>query len=401
MKRRPFLLLVLTSLVSAALACGQTPTPSPTPIPTQGPTPTPLPVQAPGWEGITLQTLCLEVEQSFPDAPEDRKEVVTPKIGETTQRVLSRLGLRFAEADCDADLLITMTGQASSANYLGAGRCYEGAEVSGEIQLSASGRTPLTVTMSRSRPLPSAIASSYCAKEPYEAPFPLIWPQALLDGLSQLWGPHVPLSTIRDDEWMISSAALQVLAGMGPVEGAVPAIIQVLESDEWFTVRASAARALGAMGAEEGVIPTLIGVIEDEDEDSSVRMGAIGALGVIGPEATEAIPAIIHVLLKENDVVLSPLAAETLGQIGPQSPEVIPALIQALEGEWHSIRQSAAKGLGMIGPQAMEAVPNLIHALEDEAEVVREASVEALIAITGQDLGADAAAWQAWWQSQK
>ena len=398
MKRGAVLLLFLTVLAGGILACGKESTSSPTPTPTTGPTPTPLPLQASGWEGVTVQTICLEVEQSFPEMPPELKDVATPKISETTQRILGELGLQFVDVSCDATMVITMTGQAIAEEYYGIGRCYEGAKVNGEILLTGSGRTPLTVSINLSHPPPSMISSEHCNKAPFDAPFSLIWPQALLNGLTQLWGPQVPIAAMWDEEWIVSTAALNLLGSIEPVEGIAPALIQILESDELYMVRANAARALGGMGAEEGVIPALIHVLEDEYEDDSVRGGAAVALMQIGPEAAEAVPVLIQVLADENDFWLSPLAAKALAQIGPETTEVFSALVQALEEGNSSVREAAAVALGQIGPEVMESVPALILVLGDEYPFVCEAAAEALAIITSQDFGEDAGAWQEWWE---
>ncbi|TET84797.1 MAG: HEAT repeat domain-containing protein [Anaerolineales bacterium] len=401
MKRGAVLLLILMVLAGGILACGKESTSSPTPTPTMGTTPTPLPLQASGWGGVTVQTICLEVEQSFPEMPPELKDVATPKISETTQRILGELGLQFVDDSCDATMVITMTGQAIAEEYQGIGRCYEGAQVNGEILLTASGRTPLTLSISSSHPPPSMVSYEQCNKELFEAPFSLVWPQALLDGLTQLWGPQVPIAAMWDEEWIVSTAALSLLGSIEPVEGIAPALIQILESDEWYMVRANAARALGGMGAEEGVIPALIQVLEDEHEDDSVRGVAAVALMQIGPEAAEAVPVLIQVLTDENDFWLSPLAAQALAQIGPETTEVFSALVRALEEGNSSIRETAAEALGQIGPEVMESVPALIQVLGDEYAFVREAAAEALTAITSQDFGEDAGAWQEWWEEQQ
>ncbi len=52
MKRLIILFLDLIALATGAVSCGLGGTP----------TPTPLPMQASGWEEVTVDTLCLEVE---------------------------------------------------------------------------------------------------------------------------------------------------------------------------------------------------------------------------------------------------------------------------------------------------------------------------------------------------
>lgn len=56
--------------------------------------------------------------------------------------------------------------------------------------------------------------------------------------------------------------------------------------------------------------------------------------------------------------------------------------------------------LGTYDTEAETVVPVLIEALNDEDVGVRATGAEALYAITGQDFGGDADAWQAWWEEQ-
>ena len=135
MRKIAVLFLASVALVSGMLACGvstaptptptytstpaptrtSTPTPTATPLPT--PTPTPLPLQAPDWEGITLHTLCLEVEQSYPEIENKTPE----RIADAAQRVLSGLGLLVVApgTPCDATLTVALTGEPLGAEYSG------------------------------------------------------------------------------------------------------------------------------------------------------------------------------------------------------------------------------------------------------------------------------------------
>ena len=104
------LLLFPIALVSGMLGCVKGPTPTPTSSPTPTPlptvTPTPLPVQAPGWEEGTVHTLCLKIEQSY---PEIEREFSQP-IADTAQRILARVGLQVVAqgSACDAALTIAL-----------------------------------------------------------------------------------------------------------------------------------------------------------------------------------------------------------------------------------------------------------------------------------------------------
>jgi hypothetical protein len=84
---------------------------------------------------------------------------------------------------------------------------------------------------------------------------------------------------------------------------------------------------------------------------------------------------------------------------------IMPTLLERLAAEKAQWRAMAAAALGHLGPDAIEAVPALIPLLADEASLSEDSRVsvyalEALQAITGQDLGAEPEAWQQWWEAQ-
>jgi hypothetical protein len=299
MKKNMAFLLTLIALLSSTLACGQTTESTPETTPTIGPTPTALPLQASGLESITVRTLCLEVDQSFPEITDPELVEIAPKISETTQRVLAGLGMEVVEDNCDATLAITMTGEAIGASYQNIGFCYEGADVQGEIRLSIINHAPLSMPISGSFEPRSIIREDFCAKEPFLAPFSLVWPAALLEGLAQFWGLDVLASAMWDEEWDVGQAAIQLMGKFGSAEETAFALIQILESDKSSFVRSDAARALGQIGREvEEVIPALLRALEDEEE--FVREAAARALGDIGPTAIDAVPALIQTMRKPD-----------------------------------------------------------------------------------------------------
>jgi HEAT repeat protein len=75
------------------------------------------------------------------------------------------------------------------------------------------------------------------------------------------------LQALRDDDWEVRTAAAVELETIG--EGAakaVPALVQVLESDTTEEVRRAAAEALGSIGpAAEEAIPVLAHALSDEN----------------------------------------------------------------------------------------------------------------------------------------
>jgi hypothetical protein len=354
-------------------------------------------VQFPGWEGITVHTLCLEVKQSYPEIEGKRPE----PIDEAAQRILSRLGLQVVagEVPCEATLTFTLTSQALAADYVAPGastnpihRCYTGAEVTGEVTLTVTGQASLTVPVDGS--YPTSGATSQCPEQPADAPFERAWSDALVDGLAQLWGIEVLVQALGDGKWLLREAAAQVLGHMASeaVE-AVPALIEALGDGEG-AVRMAAAEALEKIGSDS--VPALIQALRDDDWH--VRYEAAGALGKFGSEEG-VVPALIEAL-KDKDERVRRIAAEALGEIGPEEG-VVPALAQALgDGAW-DVRYAAAQALRDIGPEATEAVPALIQALGDRTEVVRSEAAEALESITGRHFGQDADRWQQWWEEQE
>jgi len=475
MKKIAALLLVSAALASGTLACGvgttpapaptYTPTPAPTatstprptatPLPT--PTPTPLPLQAPDWEGVTLHTLCLEVEQSYPGI-----EGKTPEsIAEAAQRVLAGIGLLTvaAGAPCDATVTVALTGEALGAEYSSGEYCYSGASVDGQTTLALPERAPLALPVEGEQQTPFSI--SVCPEQAADAPFAKAWSRALLGGLAQLWGPQVLVRALMDESVRVREAAANALVEIGlQAVDAVPALIQAIRNEEEDSdLRQAASAALGAIGPE--AVPALIQALADEDEhvrraaasalrdigpeavdavpaliqalqdehedvrqaaasalgkigpqavpaligalgdgDANVRQGASLALGLIGPEAKEAVPLLIQALEGDEDWLVRSRAAYALGWIEPDASEAVPALVQALGDENEYVRSAVADALGEFGSQARDAVPALIEALGDEYGGARSSAARALRDISGQDLGEDRGRWQQWWEQQ-
>jgi len=271
-------------------------------------TPTLPPVQ-------DVQTLCLEVQQSYPQIAE---EFSLPIAG-AVRDILAGMGLQVvpAGAACDATLTLVLTGTALGEHYtelftVGPPRdlCYTGAEVSGEMTIMVPGRAPLTLSISqRSPPISGTI--TWCPYE-REAPFGSVWPRAVLDGLTLLWPPRqVFLQAVEAEEWWVRLAAVTALGRMGLEEGVVAALIRAL-ADEEILVRVNAASKLGEIGAAEGVVLALIRALADEYPE--MRAAAASALGKIGPEASDAVPALTKAMEDEHPQVRDE-AERALGSI--------------------------------------------------------------------------------------
>jgi len=272
------------------------------------------------------------------------------------------------------------------------------------------------------------------------------------------------IQAMHDEDSRVRGDSISTLASIGPgAVAAVPDLIQFFQNkDEWFRCDAAYALSNIGEGAQES-IPVLIAEIESNgkclrttaealerfgkmaasavpalinllnNQNAEIREQAVKSLGSIGEPAIDAVPALINALNDENDDIKC-RAAETLGKIGPSSSEAVtalsnaldegklecefvlimalenmgpaavqavPALVKALNGK---NRILAAEALGHIGPAAIESVPALIQMLEKDEGFFgfeREAAHQALIKITGKDLGEQVDSWQKWWEENK
>ena len=230
---------------------------------------------------------------------------------------------------------------------------------------------------------------------------------------------HVPLlvDLLTNGEPRARKYAAEALREIGPeAASSVPALTQALKDEEW-TVRRSAARSLGAFGPQAAdALPALIEALGDDER--GVRERVVWALVEVGPQAPGVVPALTDAL-EDKERVVRQLAAWALGSMGPQAAEAVPALIQTLSDPVPNVRAEVLRAVGRIGPPAVETVPALIRALEEEdggypvdeektpavvglsRHSLADLAHEALVSITGQDLGASAGKWEAWWETQR
>lgn len=193
-----------------------------------------------------------------------------------------------------------------------------------------------------------------------------------------------------------ADSVVGALGAMGP--GAVPALIEALNSTDYDSSEA-AAEALSNMGSEASpAVPVLIKRLAGEHPDLFIQ-----ALRKIGPEASSAIPHLAQLpdlyadeaaqalantgkasvprltaALRTQSLRWRSAAAQALGQIGPEAHEAIPALLAALHDPRMAVRAHSAEALGKIGTDTDRTVPALASALTDEYVEVRRRAAEAL-----------------------
>jgi len=243
--------------------------------------------------------------------------------------------------------------------------------------------------------------------------------------------------------------AVNLLVAMSPdVPEVIPYLIPLIEVNGEYgysEVEGQAIFALGRFGsAAKDALPDLRTIAADDSPDpfrpyalaALVKIGDIPtsqataslfailhsgvpstyeracfALGELGPQVADtAVPELIQTLtqqLGDSTTASGSMFATTwaLGQMGEKAASAIAILMSMFSDQTGSFSSNyfyAVMALGNIGPAARQAVPQIIEKLKAEtAQYAIDAEVTALKQITGQDFGADAGQWEAWWQAQK
>lgn len=187
-------LAATTQAEADTLTAAVTPTKKPTSTrpPTRTPTltPTPLSVQGPGWEGVEIRSVCLEVQQRYPEFP-DKKDV---PIETCLEAILGAIGLAVV-ADpqaCDATLEVSLSGKAAADTYRFPGedkKCYNGSSFQGEMVLTSAGGKRLVVKLAHTF-TPRMIST--CNEKPTQDTRWAWagWIYAVREGLGLVWFPN-------------------------------------------------------------------------------------------------------------------------------------------------------------------------------------------------------------------
>jgi HEAT repeat protein len=180
------------------------------------------------------------------------------------------------------------------------------------------------------------------------------------------------LAALNDKNARVRKAVTAAL-GLKGDEAAIPRISDMLR-EKW--VRDTAIRVLVQFG-----LPALLPALSLlENEDATMRSGAVAILGEIGDAV--AIPRLLDAL-KDEDKTVRRAAAQALGRF--RDPSVIPQLLDALKDEDETVRRATAHSLGRIGD--ISTAPTLVKVLTDPELGVRRAAEEPLV-----KMGAGAAA---------
>jgi HEAT repeat protein len=193
---------------------------------------------------------------------------------------------------------------------------------------------------------------------------------------------------LKDESWVVRAAAAEVLGDLDPL----PADMLLAPlSEPHATVRTAALAALRrAKGAKYAVSAAVL----LKDPEPAVREAAVITLGELREPA--CLDPLLGALGDKSRAVREE-AAYALGRLGDK--KAVPALILLAQDEDPRLRDLAGRALGKL--KDARAVDVLLLNLADEHKSVRETSADALRAITGQNLGADRARWEAWWKAQR
>jgi HEAT repeat protein len=208
------------------------------------------------------------------------------------------------------------------------------------------------------------------------------------------------IALLADPNVRVRSAAVNVLAGLGPVASeAVPALAGRL-SREPAGLQSSIVDALAAIGPDaRPAIPALDALRQTDNpwtrqsiavarakidpshaaaaaaairefaqrDDADERSRLASILGDFRYVSAESLAA-LTTLVNDKDRMVAWTAAATLGRMGEPA---VPALTRALRAQDKDVRVHAAQSLGSLGPGAPGAVTALILALGDRDEAVR------------------------------
>lgn len=180
-----------------------------------------------------------------------------------------------------------------------------------------------------------------------------------------------------EDQWARKSAGFH-LSEMGPTaKDAVPALTQVLLSDNFAGAKGEASNALGHIGPDAApAIPALIAFLRSADGGYE-RTYAASALGGIARKPELCVPALIETVQNDSEPVVRQLAARALGDFGAEAKAAVPVLIESIKNGDRDMREAAANGLERI-PCTAKDVPALTALLGDEIDSARLAAAKSI-----------------------
>jgi len=187
------------------------------------------------------------------------------------------------------------------------------------------------------------------------------------------WVPDLIAGTEQEHHFVRFSAAVALGRIGRDAAEAVPALVAML-SDSAFGNRQAAAGALAKIGppAIEAAVPALVDVL-GSDDSHFVRQDAVNALGRLAVFDADVVPAVAAGLDDPHEWVRGE-AATQLGVLGGRAEQALPALARLLErdGEAEHVRSQAMTALETIGGGAPALrLDEPYHSLSEAADIGR------------------------------
>jgi HEAT repeat protein len=392
MKSRSLLngiLVLLVSMLAACQAVNPTPTPptpptSTQPTPTSSPAASPTPASVPlifpvaGWEGVKLETICLDVNEQY----SEELAYSTAEIHrEKAALLLRELGFQplAASQACDAKLEVSLGYTVDSTTYesFNGGSsfdCITGASFGGSMLLSIADRLPLHQDFNSALGNAPAVITDGCPDQAQA--FDSGWNQAFLENLSHLMGPHVITRLYHSEDKAVRNTALTASEAFGPEDmDVLPQVIQALKEHRSYAGQIGA--GLQKMGpdaqlAAQEVVPGLVESLKTNRKNlppegidpAMFYLSDIETIGKFGPAAGEAVPVLLEILEDPNAASMQLPVITTLGEIGPGAAEATPELMELTSDPF--IGSEAAEALGKIGRANPEVLSFLIEKAKDK-----------------------------------
>ncbi|MFH2038472.1 MAG: HEAT repeat domain-containing protein [Chloroflexota bacterium] len=318
----------------------------------------------------SVQSICLNVEQTF-----GQFDGLFPPAKDIAARILQNSHYSVMEigGNCDATLdiqliLWPLSEQYSNLGGSGSSTCYTGAKATGSATMTLPGKTPQTIEILQVRPPTTGIMViiSTCPG-PSNAPFTYPVNNAILQALTQLAGPQILLSAVKDEDERIRVSAVWDLWD--------------LYYHEKYPIP----------------MPVLLEALEDPSSD--VRYHTVVILGQMEKEADSAFDKLVS-MLQDPEARVRAVVVSSLGRIKPNGPALLDPLITALKDSDRGVYSSALSELRRLGSSGMQAVPDILTFYETHPNE-KHRVLSCLREITGQDLGDDPAAWRTWWDQRQ
>jgi len=168
---------------------------------------------------------------------------------------------------------------------------------------------------------------------------------------------------LKDPDGMLAELSVKALADLGLEGGALPGLLQALQSDNAM-VSKTADEALGGLKLRKQDLALVVPVLKNKSD--AVRLRILECLLPLGAEAAEAVPAVSQVL-GETKGEPRDQALRLIAAIGPPARAAGPAVAELLKDEDRSLRLEVAVVLSRIEADEIKlAIPPLVRMLRIE-----------------------------------